>query len=388
MNKQLTHWSILLDIIGAAAVKDADKARNYAGLLADRLEEDGEKVLADRIRRKVESAYRTPQASSGNTTASFTPAFLGQSPVDLESRTPFVDEISDGANWVPVLDTKAQSEVERFLHLQELNDVLMKKGIAAPRTVLLYGPPGCGKSTAATYIAQSLQRPLLVVRLDAVISSYLGTTAKNLRSVFEHATRRGGVLFLDELDALAKMRDDSNEVGEIKRIVTSLIQNIDAFPHLYVLAATNHEHLLDPAIWRRFDSVIELKLPDFNQRTQLLQQFLDTTSIDEATMSVLATITAGLSGADIKHIAIRSRQEYFLEPASDISQVLVKEIWQRNNTSESVPEENLGKLVHFIDTSTSGKTPAKTIAFLVGISESKANRLRRAQRVEGVVTHG
>ncbi|HUY76702.1 MAG TPA: ATP-binding protein [Ktedonobacterales bacterium] len=388
MNKQLTHWSILLDIIGAAVVKDADKARNYAGLLADRLEEDGEKVMADRIRRKLESAYRTPQTSSGNTASAFTSASLGQAPVDLESRVPFVDELSDATETAPVLDVKAQTEIERFIRLQGLNDALLTKGIPAPRTLLLYGPPGCGKSTAAAYVAQSLHRSLLIVRLDAVISSYLGTTAKNLRSVFEHAARRGGVLFLDELDALAKMRDDSNEVGEIKRIVTSLIQNIDAFPHLYVIAATNHEHLLDPAIWRRFDSIIELKLPDFSQRTQLLHQFLDIKDIDEATTTVLTTLTEGLSGADIKQIAIRSRQEYFLKPTSNISQLLVREIWRRRSAVESRDEDDAGKLVHFIDASTSGKTPAKTIAFLVGINESRATRLRRAQRTEGVVTHG
>src|SRR5439155_16348022 len=207
MKKDFSHWSTVLDIIEAALLRDAEKARNYSSLLADRLESAGEEAVAARIRRILNSK-QMPRALNGSNSSTLSPAQTAFAPVDPESRSAFVDEVNPTVDETPVLNPLVATEINRFVHLQHLADDFVREGIPAPRSLLLYGPPGCGKSTTARYVARELGLPLFIFRLDAVISSYLGTTAKNLRMVFEHAARKGAVLFLDEFDALAKMRDD------------------------------------------------------------------------------------------------------------------------------------------------------------------------------------
>ena len=119
----------------------------------------------------------------------------------------------------------------------------------------------------ARYIADQLGLPCVEARLDGLMSSFLGTTARNIGALFDFANRYRCVLFLDEFDAVAKARDDAQEVGEIKRVVDTLLQSLDSRNGTGItLAATNHEHLLDSAVWRRFDSRIEIKAPDAEAR--------------------------------------------------------------------------------------------------------------------------
>jgi SpoVK/Ycf46/Vps4 family AAA+-type ATPase len=148
-------------------------------------------------------------------------------------------------------------------------------GLPRRQRVLLYGPPGCGKTSVAEAIAAELMAPLAVVRLDAVVSSYLGETAANLRRIFDFASAGHWVLFLDEFDALGRSRDDPTEHGEIKRMVNAVLQMLDAYrgPSL-VIAATNHEGALDNAVWRRFDAVYQLPKPTVHQLRAVLRRRL------------------------------------------------------------------------------------------------------------------
>ena len=139
--------------------------------------------------------------------------------------------------------------------------------------------------------------------MDGLISSYLGSTSKNLRALFEHAMSRPCVLFLDEFDAIAKMRDDTRELGELKRVVISLLQNIDAMGKDHVfLAATNHEHLLDPAIWRRFTYKLKLEEPSKEVRRVMLKRFFRDFGNDEV-VEVVTDASDGLTGAQLRQIA-------------------------------------------------------------------------------------
>jgi SpoVK/Ycf46/Vps4 family AAA+-type ATPase len=174
--------------------------------------------------------------------------------------------------------------------------------------MLLYGPPGCGKTYLAIYISARLGLPLLTARCDSLMSSFLGSTAKNIRNLFDHASNRPCVLFLDEFDSLAKARDDQHEVGELKRIVVGLLQNIDALPpETVLLAATNHEKLLDPAVWRRFSYRLHIQPPSVDMREKLFHQYLKEYS--PKSTRIFAVVADGMSGALIRQAceaAIRS----------------------------------------------------------------------------------
>ena len=244
-------------IIEGALKHDQAKVINYTKQLVSKLEKDNDSRSAAKFQRilsaQAESAL-TPMNSSNSITI----------PVDTESRMDLADIIYPYQNDIEVILSKRNEEkLDSFILSYQNADKLNSLGINGSNSLLLYGPPGCGKTKCAYLIAKKLNLPLVVARLDSLISSYLGTTAKNIRSLFEFAQKMPCVLFLDEFDAIAKARDDNNELGELKRIVNSLLQNIDTMSKdSLILAATNHQQLLDPAIWRRFDYKLEIELPD------------------------------------------------------------------------------------------------------------------------------
>lgn len=136
-------------------------------------------------------------------------------------------------------------------------------GLTVRSKLLFCGPPGCGKTLCAEVFANELGLPLFVVKLDRLMSSYLGETATNIRKIFEFARRQPCVLFLDEFDAIARARDDGGEHSELRRVVNSLLLFIDQIqPSGFLLAATNLDQTLDPAVWRRFDEVVWFDAPD------------------------------------------------------------------------------------------------------------------------------
>jgi SpoVK/Ycf46/Vps4 family AAA+-type ATPase len=151
-------------------------------------------------------------------------------------------------------------------------DTLRRHGLPVRSKLLFCGPPGCGKTITAEVFAREVGLPLLVARLDSIISSFLGETASNLRKLFEEADRHPSVLFLDEFDALARTRGDSAEHSEMRRVVNSLLMLIDRYKGRgFVIAATNLEKSLDEAVWRRFDDVIVFDMPTERQIKRLVE---------------------------------------------------------------------------------------------------------------------
>ena len=148
--------------------------------------------------------------------------------------------------------------------------------------------------------------PLVTARFDTLISSLLGNTAKNIHRIFEFAKKRPCILFLDEFDAIAKARDDAHELGELKRVVNSLLQNIDDFSQEGILiAATNHADMLDSAVWRRFQTIIELPTPGSDEIRRFINQFpkvVNEGSITESQWKTIINAMSGLSYSDIKDI--------------------------------------------------------------------------------------
>ncbi|MDE8227187.1 ATP-binding protein [Erysipelothrix rhusiopathiae] len=289
-------------IVEGALKRDTQKVVNYTKQLAIKLDEDGDSRASNKFNRLL--------TSFDNSTLSA----MGMSkdfpvPVDSESRTDLADLIYPDDNHINVILSKSNSEkLDSFILNYKNADKLNSLGIGVSNTLLLYGPPGCGKTKCAYLIAKELNLPLIVARLDSLISSYLGTTAKNIRSLFEFAQKMPCVLFLDEFDALAKARDDSNELGELKRVVNSLLQNVDSMStDSLLIAATNHDKLLDSAVWRRFDYKLEIELPDISAITSMIDLFTQNSiELNDKEKNELATTFLGLSGADIEEIITKA----------------------------------------------------------------------------------
>jgi len=226
-------------------------------------------------------------------------------PVDLDSRLELLrcedtPELEIQPTWPP----EVASELKAVLEERKLEQELIRAGIHPTKSLLLIGPPGVGKTLAARWIALHLHRQLLTLDLAAVMSSYLGRTGNNIRVVLDYARRFPSVMLLDEFDAIAKRRDDTTEIGELKRLVTVLLQAVDEWPSDGLLiAATNHPDLLDPAIWRRFDRVIRFPLPGLGEIKEVLQSALAADSeqrtCQDDQISTLAALFHGRSFADI-----------------------------------------------------------------------------------------
>jgi SpoVK/Ycf46/Vps4 family AAA+-type ATPase len=216
-----------------------------------------------------------------------------------------------------ILSQIVENEVLDFINLIKHASDLEMAGVDLKKTLLLYGVPGCGKTSIAHYISEKTGLPLVIARLDGIVSSLLGSTAKNIRKIFDYTNSMPCILFLDEFDAIAKARDDSRELGELKRVINSLLQNIDNMPNSNVMiAATNHPELLDNAVWRRFTQKIEVKLPETEEIEPMIGLFtknFDTDFLhDSSKMNKLINALLGLSPSDIKNIFDRAKVKCIL----------------------------------------------------------------------------
>ncbi len=303
------YLSELFRIVEGALRQDGVKVRNYASLLADKLTTDGDEASAQRLRKLIDD--RAVQLHPARVTQTAPP------PVDGESRFPLLERVEVSASTEKHLLTAAQRIfVEDFLSVVTSRVELQKRGVNAGTNLLLYGPPGCGKSHLAAYISRRLALPMYVARLDGLISSFLGSTAKNIRAVFEFSSRMPCVLLLDEFDAIAKLRDDQQELGELKRVVNSFIQNLDSLGRdIILIAATNHEQLLDPAVWRRFQYLLHIDLPDLEQRVSFWELFSGDLDWSPKELKALADLSEGFSVAAIEGAATRVRQQVITRQA-------------------------------------------------------------------------
>lgn len=332
----MDHVLEVIKIIEGGIKGNITQVTSYASLLADKLEQEGMERQAKNVRNKISSALLNIQSYSS---ASLNTGSV--LPVDGDSRLTLGDEsrplISDNS---VIFNLYIQDQIDEFLNFIDKSNLLENAGVGIAPSMLIYGPPGCGKTILANHIAAKLNLPLITARCDTLISSYLGSTSKNLRSLFDHVASRPCVFFLDEFDALAKARDDQHELGELKRVVVSLLQNIDALPtSTILLAATNHHELLDSAVWRRFAYRIQIPLPDSTLRELLIKQFLGAYSPKKVKNAVEAS--HGMSGAVIKQACQSAIRTVILENKEtvDLSELVFKLI---HNQYDEIISKDIG----------------------------------------------
>ncbi len=361
-------------IVEGALKHDQVKVLNYTRQLIAKLEEDKEERAVNKFTKLLTMQQESTLSAMGTTNNN-------NIPVDAESRTTLADVIYPNENNIEVVLSQSNlDKLNSFILSYKNADTLNSLGLGGSNTLLLYGPPGCGKTKCAYLIAKELKLPLIVARLDSLISSYLGTTAKNIRTLFEFVQKTPCVLFLDEFDAIAKARDDSNELGELKRVVNSLLQNVDAMSSdSLLLAATNHENLLDTAVWRRFNYKLEIELPDIEAIDKMISLFTNNNSIfTQKDKREMATSFVGLSGADIEEIVKKAMRNsviygYALSKTSIYDELFIfMKILPQNCKDEREIQRKKAKFLRKRDDKVFSYA---VIANILGISKTSVSKL-------------
>lgn len=242
----------------------------------------------------------------------------------------YIQEISIHKSFKDlVLPEEVKKLTNDFLEEQFRADLLRSYGLEPRHKIMLVGKPGTGKTSYAEALAERLMIPLYIVRYDSLIGSYLGETAMRLRQLFDFVSSRKCIVFFDEFDTIGKERGDSHELGEIKRVVSSLLLMTDSLPsYTIVIGASNHPELLDRAIWRRFEIRIELPMPDTKSIEKWLTMFEKKYAIHFQTkLDILAEKLSNKNFGDIENFALSVMRKYVLSlPTSDIQKCIKEEL--------------------------------------------------------------
>ena len=381
MSNDIRFVSELVRIVNGALRLDVDKVRNYTAFLAQKLEAAGDAATANRLRKALEENDHQLRPAEAR--------FARALPIDSESRFPLVEQVKlRGRDEPPLQLTQAQWDVvHEFVSVAKSYGSLVEMSdLAGAMSLLMYGAPGTGKSRLARYIANELGLDLYVARLDGLISSFLGSTAKNIRALFDFAAKTPCVLFLDEFDAIAKVRGDDQEMGELKRVVNSFLQNLDSLGgQSIVLAATNHENLLDAAVWRRFTYRVSLDLPDQEQRQRMWGDFLGPLSFSERELTLLADISEGFTGSDIREASARLRRRQMAsgQPTSlkDIFPILLNLALDHQGTrfASQLQGKDANALVHLLRARDERLYSLAVLAELLGLSKATVHRMTKME---------
>lgn len=286
----------------------------------------GHRQLADELQEIVELQSTFSQKSAVNTNfnvkKNFTTNYLHLLPKDKDSNIPLVDIQTENILLDDIiLEGDLKKVILKNLDENMRKDVLMSHGLHPNNRLLFCGPPGCGKTITAKAIANELNLPLVYTRFDSIVSSFLGETAANIRKVFDFIDRGDWVLFFDEFDAVAKERDNPYEHGELKRVVNSFLQLLDNYHgSSLIIAATNHQNILDSAIWRRFDEVIKFNKPSVGEIVNLMKLNLKRFPYDKnIDFKKIALQLHGLSHADIERVCINAIKSAILSNLKSVT---------------------------------------------------------------------
>jgi len=365
---------LIIKLIEAHCGGNEDAFKKALNDLANDEERKGNGSLSSSIRNAYSSEKKSTASLSSSPLSEMSFSVQGalSTPKDKDSTLELIEVLQPKVKLSDVaLPEKTKEALLQIIEEQRKADDLLSKGITPTNRVLFCGPPGCGKTLTANAIAGEIDIPVAYVKLDGLVSSYLGQTGTNIRKIFEYVKNKRIMLFLDEFDAIAKKRDDAHELGELKRVVTTLLQNMDAMPaNVFLVAATNHHHLLDSAIWRRFNTSILLELPNAQQRGEIIKRFLEETLSEyKIDIKTLVVLTEGMSGAQVcNYLQALAKYCVMQQKGENVSTKDIASVWLKQSTL--FISEDSEAYIRALSTLNKNGVPMRVLEEITGISKS------------------
>jgi SpoVK/Ycf46/Vps4 family AAA+-type ATPase len=318
----------LRQLLSAHARRDDAAFRTAALALVHEERESNHRLLADDLERL---ALTPPNPRAGSLQPRATRR-NDQLPRDRERGLPLLSIEQPDVAWqrlvLPAID---QSRLERLVEEHRQAGLLRRAALSPTQRALFVGPPGTGKTLTARVLASALGYPLYLVRFDAIVSSLLGETASNLAKVFDFLGNERAVILFDEFDAVAKERSDASEHGELKRVVTALLQLLDTYTgQSLLIAASNHEGLLDSAVWRRFEFVMRFSPPALQDRILIMRRLLGGMAVDDNAVQSVARKMRGATGSDLEAVATYAARSAVLLREHTVSSHMLNEALARH----------------------------------------------------------
>ena len=327
----MEHFNIIQALCRSALSTPNSAVIQQVTRLKDTLRKDGYNKEAKSLESLLMSSQKSLEMTPSKIKQSFA---IGRGeeltlktpvPVDKETSTPlaeihFGDDLPDE---IPIFEDNIKNAIYSIITEWTTFDKLLEIEAYPASSCLIYGLPGTGKTHLAKWIAKQIGLPVVLARLEGLMSSFLGTTAKNIGNLFAFADRYNCVLLLDEFDAIAKLRNDPQEVGEVKRVVNTLLQRLDSRKDKgFTIGVTNHETLLDPAIWRRFDIQVEIPKPSLGVSISLLRKFLQPLNFADNEIKLFAWCIEDSTGADVEMLAKWIKRSYVIDKEMNISHII------------------------------------------------------------------
>lgn len=320
---------LLIDLIKYAVTGNKPMIRKVAEAIIAEERSKQHVILADKLENELHKTPLENPQGSNSFLGSTGKSLIDNRAENLIAELNPIKKISD-----LVLPQEIINVSEQFIKEQYRVDLLRSYGLEPRNRILLVGPPGNGKTSLAEALAESLMLPLYVVKYDSIVGAYLGETASRLRKLMDYVSTRKCILFFDEFETLGKERGDTHETGEIKRVVSSLLLQIDNLPsHVIVIGATNHPELLDRAVWRRFQIKVTLPLPTRTNIVTWLDKFQHKHKIRfEYASETIAKKMMGTNYAELEEFGFSVLRQYVLSlPDSNMKEIVSMELKNRSS---------------------------------------------------------